>query len=73
MMMEKQLQRSKDEIEQMDKIKAEIESALEQMQSRGGEIDSAQPPTKRISLVEEESQQALNDPRQVWDILDKEV
>ncbi|CAI7623589.1 unnamed protein product [Penicillium pancosmium] len=73
MMMEEQLQRSKDEIEQMDKVKAEIESALEQMQAQAGEIDLASTPAEKAPSAKKDTQQGLEDARQVWDILDKEI
>jgi len=72
MMMEEQLQRSKDEIDQMDKVKAEIESALEQMQVQGRETKSAKAPAEKISVSNKDSQEA-EDARQMWDILDKEI
>lgn len=72
MMMEEQLQRSKDEIDQMDKVKAEIESALEQMQVQGRETKSAKAPAEKSSVSNKDSQEA-EDARQMWDILDKEI
>lgn len=73
MMMEEQLQRSKDEIEQMDKVKAEIESALEQMQAQAGEVNPTETADKTASPTTKDAQKALEDARQVWDILDQEV
>lgn len=72
MMMEEQLQRSKDEIDQMDKVKAEIESALEQMQAQAGETKPEEPPAEKVSAPKEDSRGA-EDARQMWDILDKEI
>lgn len=73
MMMEEQLQRSKDEIEHMDKVKAEIESALEQMQTQAGETDPTSTSAGKASSAKKATQQGLEDARQLWDILDKEI
>ncbi|KAJ5112753.1 Mediator complex subunit Med7 [Penicillium argentinense] len=73
MMMEEQLQRSKDEIEQMDKVKAEIESALEQLETQGKEIGSAEQSTKDVETAEKNSQQSGEGSHQMWDVLGGEI
>jgi mediator of RNA polymerase II transcription subunit 7 len=73
MMMEEQLQRSKDEIEQMDKVKAEIESALEQLETQGKEIGSAEQPTNDVETAEKDSLQPGEGSRQLWDVLGGEI
>ncbi|KAJ5554744.1 hypothetical protein N7535_007190 [Penicillium sp. DV-2018c] len=69
MMMEEQLKHSREEIEQMDKVKAEVEGVLEQLQSEGlnaarsgGESDQAK------ALKEKADAHS----RLIWELLDQE-
>jgi mediator of RNA polymerase II transcription subunit 7 len=72
MMMEEQLQRSKDEIKQMDKVKADIESVLDQLEAEGRQVSSVEQPGDADHSTEA-AQRAVEDSRLVWDILDQET
>lgn len=71
MMMEEQLARSKEEIKQMDKVKADIEGLLDQLEAEGKQIKSAAQP-EGVSQSEEDARRALEDSRLVWDLLDRD-
>lgn len=71
MMMEEQLSRTKDEIEQMDKVKAEIEGVLENLQAEGVRTGSVEQ-SGTISPSEAASSQKIEDSRTVWDLLENE-
>ena len=71
MMMEEQLSRTKEEIEQMDKVKAEIEGVLENLQAEGARTGSIEQ-SGTISPSEAASSQKIEDSRTVWDLLENE-
>lgn len=71
MMMEEQLNHSREEIKQMDKVKADVESLLEQLQAEGRRAVPSE--------SEEDNDQAKNlkekadeHSRLIWELLDKE-
>jgi mediator of RNA polymerase II transcription subunit 7 len=71
MMMEEQLNHSRQEIERMDKVKAEIEGVLEQLQAEGraagsGESGDGNDQAKALK------QKADDHTRLIWELLDKE-
>lgn len=70
-MMEEQLSRTKEEIEQMDKVKAEIEGVLENLQAEGASTGSIER-SGTISPSEAASSQKIEDSRTVWDLLENE-
>jgi mediator of RNA polymerase II transcription subunit 7 len=72
MMMEEQLQRSKDEIKQMDKVKADIESVLDQLEAEGRQVSSVEQPGD-ADHSKEAARRTVEDSRLVWDILDQET
>lgn len=71
MMMEEQLKHSREEIEQMDKVKADIEGVLEQLQAEGHRVAVSKSgdqndQTKALKAKADEHT------RLIWDLLDKE-
>ncbi|CAG8947491.1 unnamed protein product [Penicillium salamii] len=71
MMMEEQLNHSREEIKQMDKVKADIENVLEQLQAEGrrvapGELEDTN------DLAKPERERADAHSQLIWDLLDKE-
>lgn len=70
-MMEEQLERSKDEIKQMDKVKADIEGLLEQLEAEGHQTSSAVEP-EGANQPKEDARRAIEDSRLVWDFLDRD-
>lgn len=73
LMMEEQLSRTREEIQQMDKLKEEITGALEQLKKDGVDVDAApiEAPdndTKKPNVSEEK---AIEDTRLVWELLDE--
>lgn len=72
MMMEEQLDRTKEEIKQMDKVKADIEGVLEQLEVEGRRVSSTEQP-EGISQPKEAAQHVIEDSRLVWDLLDRDV
>lgn len=70
MMMEEQLRHTKDEIQQMDKLKVEIEGVLEQLQAESGRAAAASRSVEDLQLKKQS--QAVDDSRLLWDLLDNE-
>lgn len=71
MMMEEQLNHSREEIKQMDKVKADIENVLEQLQAEGrrvapGELENTN------DLAKPAKERADAHSQLIWDLLDKE-
>ncbi|PYI05394.1 mediator of RNA polymerase II transcription subunit 7 [Aspergillus sclerotiicarbonarius CBS 121057] len=74
MMMEEQLSRTREEIEQMDKLKAEITSVLERLEAEGIAAQSpAQQPDEDGKKDSASSEKAIEDARLVWDLLDGKI
>jgi mediator of RNA polymerase II transcription subunit 7 len=71
MMMEEQLQRTKDEIEQMNKVKADIEGVLDQLEAEGRQVGCTEQP-ENDSNSKEVARRAIEASRLVWDCLDQE-
>lgn len=71
LMMEEQLDRSKEEIKQMDKVKADIESVLGQLETEGKQIEAAAQP-EGFHHSEEDGRRAIEDSRLVWDLVDQD-
>lgn len=71
MMMEEQLERTRQEIKQMDKVKADIESVLEDIQAEGSRISLADQSADASTL--ESASRKAEDSRMVWDLLEKEI
>ncbi|KAL4760586.1 mediator complex subunit MED7 [Aspergillus foveolatus] len=70
MMMEAQLARTKDEIQQMDKLKEEVNAVLDQLAAEGADVGSTiQSTTKDKKSVKPEDQ-TPEDSKLLWDILD---
>ncbi|KAJ5780108.1 Mediator complex subunit Med7 [Penicillium paradoxum] len=71
MMMEEQLKHSREEMNQMDKVKAEVESVLEQLQLEGTRADAArlEQDTDHAKALREKADEHS---RLIWDLLDKE-
>jgi mediator of RNA polymerase II transcription subunit 7 len=70
MMMEEQLKRTREEIKQMDKVKADIESLMEQLEAEGGAVNSAE----RIESTDTSkvaAKRSVEDAQLIWDLLDK--
>ncbi|KAJ6086278.1 Mediator complex subunit Med7 [Penicillium sp. IBT 16267x] len=71
MMMEEQLERTRQEIKQMDKVKADIESVLEDIQAEGSRISAADHSADTSSL--ESASRKAEDSQMIWDLLEKEI
>jgi mediator of RNA polymerase II transcription subunit 7 len=70
-MMEEQLNHSREEIKQMDKVKAEVENVLEQLQAEGcavGTNESEEDNDQARALKAKADEHS----RLIWDLLDKE-
>ncbi|KAL4895157.1 mediator of RNA polymerase II transcription subunit 7 [Aspergillus ambiguus] len=70
MMMEEQLSQSREEIQHMDRLKAEITDALDQLRRQGIDVDSAAgaaPKDEKPSVSEARS---TDDSRLLWELLD---
>ncbi|KAL4803798.1 MED7 protein-domain-containing protein [Aspergillus unguis] len=74
MMMEEQLARSKEEIQHMDKLKEELNNALEQLAAEGGEVGSTDKPDtgdkKPTAKLED---RITADGQLLWDVLDENL
>ncbi|KAL2855979.1 MED7 protein-domain-containing protein [Aspergillus pseudoustus] len=72
MMMEEQLSRTREEIREMDKVKEELTTVLDQLAAEGAEVGSTIEPTtaddKRVTKPEEH---VSEDSQLVWDIIDE--
>lgn len=71
MMMEEQLKHTREEIQQMDKVKAEVEGVLEQLQAEGSRVGSIEP-TDNANTAKALKEKADAHSRLIWDLLDKE-
>lgn len=71
MMMEEQLDRAREDIRQMDKVKAEIEGVLEQLRVEGLDADAAgQAVSKEASEHASRGEDAIEESRLVWDLIE---
>lgn len=72
LMMEEQLSRTREEIQQMDKLKEEITGALEQLKKDGIDVDAAsvETPDNGAKKPNDPEEKATEDARLVWDLLD---
>lgn len=74
MMMEEQLSRTKEEIQQMDKLKEELNTALDQLAAEGVDVGSTiQPAIEDDKNAVKLKEQATEDSRLLWDIIDGKV
>lgn len=72
MMMEEQLDRAREDIRQMDKVKAEIEGVLEQLRAEGLDADAAgQAVFKEASEHASRGEDAIEESRLVWDLIEE--
>jgi mediator of RNA polymerase II transcription subunit 7 len=71
MMMEEQLNHSREEMNQMDKVKAEVEAVLEQLQAEGSCVSAtgSDDDTDQAKALKEKADEHS---RLIWDLLDKE-
>ncbi|KAF4767049.1 hypothetical protein HAV15_009975 [Penicillium sp. str.  len=71
MMMEEQLNHSREEMRQMDKVKVEVESVLEQLQAEGSRVSAtgSEDGTDQAKALKEKADEHS---RLIWDLLDKE-
>ncbi|EAU33714.1 conserved hypothetical protein [Aspergillus terreus NIH2624] len=70
MMMEEQLSQSREEIQQMDKLKAEITDALDRLRRQGVDVDSAAGAAVQEEKPTTAEAQISDHSRLVWDLLD---
>lgn len=70
MMMEEQLKRTKEEIKQMDKVKADIESLMEQLEAEGEGANAAERP-EGTTESKVAAKRSVEDAQLLWDLLDK--
>ncbi|OJI98660.1 hypothetical protein ASPVEDRAFT_80297 [Aspergillus versicolor CBS 583.65] len=74
MMMEEQLSRTKEEIQHMDKLKEELNAALDQLAAEGADVGSTiQPAIEDDKNAVKLKEQATEDSRLLWDIIDGKV
>ncbi|KAF9893187.1 Mediator of RNA polymerase II transcription subunit 7 [Aspergillus nanangensis] len=70
-MMEEQLGRSKDEIQHMDRLKAEITDALEKLKTQGIDVDAATKSTMEdLVKATASKEQPTDDSKLLWELLD---
>ncbi|KAJ5173487.1 Mediator complex subunit Med7 [Penicillium coprophilum] len=71
MMMEEQLNHSREEMKQMDKVKAEVEGLLEQLQAEGSRVAATGrgEDTDQAKALKEKADEHS---RLIWDLLDKD-
>ncbi|KAJ5253601.1 hypothetical protein N7505_009701 [Penicillium chrysogenum] len=71
MMMEEQLNHSREEMNQMDKVKAEVEAVLEQLQAEGSCVSAtgSDDDTDQAKALKEKADEHS---RLIWDLLDNE-
>lgn len=71
MMMEEQLNHSREEIKQMDKVKADVESLLEQLQAEGRQAvpSASEEDNDQAKILKEKADEHS---RLVWELLDNE-
>lgn len=72
MMMEEQLERSREEIKQMDKVKLDIESMLDRLHAEGGRTNDAEQLRNDQTQSKDAQQQKIANSRLVWDLLNEE-
>ncbi|KAL4742814.1 mediator of RNA polymerase II transcription subunit 7 [Aspergillus similis] len=70
MMMEAQLARTKDEIQQMDKLKDEVNAVLEQLAAEGADVGSTIQSTTKDKKIVKPEDQITEDSQLLWNILD---
>jgi mediator of RNA polymerase II transcription subunit 7 len=71
MMMEEQLNHSREEIKQMDKVKSDIEGILEQLQAEGRRVATSESGDDN-DQAKALKKQADEHSQLIWDLLDKE-
>lgn len=73
-MMEEQLEKTKEEIQNMDKVKAEIEGVLSELEGEGSRVDPTGQTKDAVCQPGADSQKSsTTDSRIVWDLLNGEV
>ncbi|PLB47710.1 mediator of RNA polymerase II transcription subunit 7 [Aspergillus steynii IBT 23096] len=70
LMMEEQLSRSREEIQQMDKLKAEITDALDQLEKEGANVGATE--AAKNDEKPEPTKQSPDDSALVWKLLDEQ-
>ncbi|KAL3469696.1 MED7 protein-domain-containing protein [Aspergillus californicus] len=71
MMMEDQLSRTREEIQEMDKLKEELTTVLDQLAADGADVESTIKTTADGNQVDERSEeQGMEDSQLVWDLID---
>lgn len=74
LMMEEQRDRTREEIRQMDKVKADIEGALEQLSFEGVDTDpGTQAAVEASSKPANTDEDAADESRLLWDLLDQDT
>jgi mediator of RNA polymerase II transcription subunit 7 len=72
LMMEEQLDRTREEIQQIDRVKAEIEDMLENLKAEGFDADTALESVGiDASKPTEPSEQDAGDSKLIWDLLEE--
>ncbi|CAG8897160.1 unnamed protein product [Penicillium egyptiacum] len=72
MMMEEQLNHSREEMKQLDKVKAEVEGVLEQLQAEGSRVNAtgSDDDTDQAKALKDKADKHS---RLIWNLLDKEI
>ncbi|PYH46460.1 mediator complex subunit MED7 [Aspergillus saccharolyticus JOP 1030-1] len=73
MMMEEQLSRTKQEIEDMDKLKAEITGVLNRLEADGKATQASAQADKDSKKKSAKDEQAIEDARLIWNLLDEKI
>lgn len=68
MMMEEQLDRTREEIREMDRVKAEIEGVMEQLKAEGIDADAALQ-TNNGGKSSKSAEQSTEESQLVWDLM----
>lgn len=73
LMMEEQLQKTKEDIEEMDQVKAKVETILQQLKNEGSDADAAsQFSREKMETDKELNKKAVEYAQQIWQLLDEE-
>lgn len=74
LMMEEQLHKTKEEIEEMDQVKTKVETILQQLKNEGNDADTASQFSREKGETDKElNKKAVEYAQQIWELLDEEI
>ncbi|GAD97593.1 mediator of RNA polymerase II transcription subunit 7 [Paecilomyces variotii No. 5] len=74
LMMEEQLHKTKEEIEEIDQVKTKVETILQQLKNEGNDADTASRSSRNRSEADKElNKKAVEYAQQIWELLDDEI